>query len=268
MNTNTKVAIIAIASIIVTACNNNPKVITSTAANKDSNTSSGIFSETTSTKSDVDFNSTTNNDLHTVIVNEVLPAAKYTYLNVNEGDDVFWIATRSKAVKIGETYYYKGGLLKTNFESKEHKRVFDKIYLISNLVASNHSKNSDIVSTNGYLEKKQKNVIQDTILTQTQRIVEHEGSIKIAELVKDPKKFEGKTVQISGVCTKINAGIMDRNWLHIKDGSKDDYDLVITLDEFIPEGSSVTIKAIVVLNKDFGAGYIYDLILENGTIVR
>ena len=60
---------------------------------------------------------------------------------------------------------------------------------------------------------------------------------------------------------------MGRNWIHIKDGSKDDYDLVITSNTFVKEGSMITIKATVTLNKDFGAGYKYDLILENGIII-
>ena len=67
---------------------------------------------------------------------------------------------------------------------------------------------------------------------------------------------------------KVNPNIMNRNWIHIKDGTKDDFDLVITSDKFVPEGSVVTMKAVVTLNKDFGAGYKYDLILENGTIVK
>lgn len=61
---------------------------------------------------------------------------------------------------------------------------------------------------------------------------------------------------------------MNRNWIHLKDGSKDDYDLVVTSDVFVPEGTALTLKAMVTLNKDFGAGYKYDLILENGTIVK
>ena len=61
---------------------------------------------------------------------------------------------------------------------------------------------------------------------------------------------------------------MGRNWIHIKDGSKDDYDLVITSNTFVQEGSMITMKATVTLNKDFGAGYKYDLILENGIIVQ
>lgn len=102
----------------------------------------------------------------------------------------------------------------------------------------------------------------------TEKVIQQKGSIKIAELVENPKKYEGKTVQLDGICTKINAGIMDRNWIYIKDGSKDDFDLVITSDAYVPEGTTFTIKAIVVLNKDFGAGYIYDLILEQGVLVK
>ena len=61
---------------------------------------------------------------------------------------------------------------------------------------------------------------------------------------------------------------MERNWIHVKDGSKDDYDLVVTSNTFVPEGSKITIKATVSLNRDFGAGYTYDLILENGILVQ
>ena len=89
----------------------------------------------------------------------------------------------------------------------------------------------------------------------------------IAELVKDPGKYEGHTVQISGTCTKINPNIMERNWIHVKDGSKDDYDRWL-----LPTPCSRRFqnnnKATVSLNRDFGAGYTYDLILENGILVQ
>ena len=91
--------------------------------------------------------------------------------------------------------------------------------------------------------------------------------MKIAELVANYKEYAGKTVQISGICTKVNANIMGKNWIHIKDGSKDEYDLVITSNTFVKEGDEITMKAVVSLNKDFGAGYTYDLILEEGIII-
>ncbi len=256
------------------SCNNNPKVITETTDNNALAPSSGIFSDeqTTITESDsnIDFNTTTpfTEGLHKVVVKEVLPTSKYVYLNVNEGDKQFWIATGKMEAKVGETYFYKGGLLKTNFESKAYNRVFETVYLVTNLVAEKHGNTAAKVTIDEYSEVKQKTPTKVAIETHTDKEIQHKGSIKISELIANQKKYEGKTIQLTGVCTKINAGIMDRNWIHLKDGSKDDFDLVITSDLFVPEGSSITIKALVTLDKDFGAGYRYDLILENGVLIK
>jgi hypothetical protein len=200
--------------------------------------------------------------LHTVVVNEILPTASYTYLNVTEGEKTFWIAVSSTDAKIGETYFYVGGLLKNNFESKALNKVFDELYLIGNLVSSNHG--NEVASTSA------NNTEVNELATTSEKIniTRQKGSIKISEIVKNPKKYEGQTVQIDGECTKINLGIMGKNWIHLKDGSQDDFDLVITSDAIVDVGVVVTIKAEVVLNKDFGAGYKYDLILENGTLVK
>ncbi len=234
--------------VLVSACTNNQKT-----------KSSDYESIPNKSKEIINKQNASNTEqIHTVVVKEVLPTTKYVYLLVDEGEEPFWIATISKDVKIGNTYYYKGGLLKTNFESKEHNRMFDKIYLVSKLVELNHGNTANQQQT-GELNKKAP--------TNTVKTIEQKGSIKISEIVNNPKSYEGKTVQISGVCTKINVGIMDRNWIHIKDGSKDEYDLVVTSDAFVPEGSTISIKATVTLNKDFGAGYKYALILEDGELV-
>lgn len=240
--------------IIFSACTNNQKTKTSEYK------SIGNNSEIESKESTNRLNPANPDEIHTVIVKEVLPTVKYVYLYVTEGEEQFWIATRSKEVKVGNTYYYKGGLLKTNFQSKEHNRLFEKIYLVSNLVELNHGNTSSGAQTN--------KIEAATTQTKIKNSVSEEGSIKIAAIINNPKTYEGKTVQISGVCTKTNAGIMDRNWIHVKDGSKDEYDLVVTSDAYVPEGSTITIKATVTLNKDFGAGYKYDLLLEDGILIK
>jgi hypothetical protein len=219
---------------------------------------------------DIDFNANTalKEELHSVVVNEILTASKYLYLNVNEGNEQFWIAVRKQEIKVGGMYYYKRALLKTNFESKENNKVFEKIYLVTNLVSADHGNGQDVMN-----DKKVSQVVavakepEVKKVEQPERNIAQEGSIKIAELVANVKKYEGKTVQVSGECVKINPGIMNRNWIHIKDGSKDDYDLVITSDTYVEEGKVITMKATVSLNKDFGAGYTYDLILENGVLI-
>ncbi len=266
MQTNFKLAIISAIILCVTlSCKKGPKVISSD--NNTTEKSTGVFSDEPSTQTSPNTNQSFTDDLHKVVVNEVLPTKRYVYLNVNEGEKQFWIATRKQDVSKGKTYFYKGGLLKTNFESKEYNKVFETVYLVSNLVEENHSNNSGVLN-NSNSKPIQATSEKVVIPTHTEEIIEHKGSIKIAELVKNPKKYEGKTIQISGKCVKINPGIMNRNWIHLKDGSKDEFDLVVTSDIFIQEGSIITVKALVSLNKDFGAGYKYDLILENGIIVK
>ncbi len=252
---------------IVFSCKKGPKVISKSTDAESSEKNTGIFSDEPSIESNSNTNQSFTDDLHRVVVNEILPTSRYVYLNVKEGEKQFWIATRKQDVLKGKTYFYKGGLLKTNFESKEYNRVFETIYLVSNLVAENHSNNSGVLN-NSDSKQTQSTSEKVVIPTHTEKIIEHKGSVKIADLVKDPKKYQGKTIQISGKCVKINPGIMNRNWIHLKDGTKDDFDLVITSDTFVQEGSIITIKALVSLNKDFGAGYKYDLILENGVIVK
>ncbi|MDX5583743.1 MAG: GW dipeptide domain-containing protein [Aureibaculum sp.] len=258
--------IFIMAILLAISCKKEPEYKPLSTGHKNSGQSSGMFSNESANPSST--NESLSNELHTVIVKEVLKATRYEYLKVEEGKELFWIAVRKQDVKIGETYYYKRALLKTNFESKEHNKLFEKIYLVTNLVqADNHGNDNGVTTKIASSEKKINDSEPDQKVTKNKTKIEQKGSITIAELVENYKKYEGKTVQISGKCVKVNANIMGRNWIHLKDGSKDDYDLVITSDTFVAEGTMITVKATVSLNKDFGAGYQYNLILENGVIV-
>jgi hypothetical protein len=60
--------------------------------------------------------------------------------------------------------------------------------------------------------------------------------------------------------------IMNRNWIHIQDGTGDQLDLTVTTTENIALGSVVTLKGTIALDKDFGAGYRYDIIMEGAVV--
>jgi len=242
--------------LVITGCTKKPKVISATTDQPGKEESTGIFSEEPIKLIPDQPNAAMADDIHTVTILEVLPTVKYVYLRVKEENDDFWIATNKMPVTVGEIYFYRGGLLKTNFESKEHNRIFDRMYLVSALVKSDHS--SHVTG----------DTPQDPLHTDSPNRLDVKGSIKIADLVANPKKYEGKTIQISGKCVKINSNIMGRNWVHMQDGSKDDYDLVFTCNSEIPVGHIVTITARVTLDKDLGAGYRYAILLEDGAVVK
>jgi hypothetical protein len=97
-----------------------------------------------------------------------------------------------------------------------------------------------------------------------------EGCIKISDLFADMKSNNEKEIKVSGKVVKFNAEIMGKNWVHIQDGTEFEgkYDLTITTSEIVNVGDIVTIKGTIALDKDFGYGYKYDILLEDGVIVK
>ncbi|MCF8210120.1 MAG: hypothetical protein K9K38_12060 [Rhodoferax sp.] len=90
----------------------------------------------------------------------------------------------------------------------------------------------------------------------------------IEAVYKDKTKLDGKQITVKGKVVKVNNGIMGRNFLHIQDGTggKDNNDLSVTSTQTAKVGDSVTVVGKVTLNKDFGAGYTYPLIVEEATV--
>ena len=90
--------------------------------------------------------------------------------------------------------------------------------------------------------------------------------ITIADLYKNRNNYADKKVIVRGQVVKINNGIMDRNWVHIKDGTSEagKSDLTITTQEIASVGDIVTFEGVVALDKEYGKGYVYPLVVENG----
>jgi len=93
-----------------------------------------------------------------------------------------------------------------------------------------------------------------------------EGCITIGNLIENRKSYSGKVVKIKGVVTKYNPAIMGKNWVHIQDGTenKGGFDLTITTDEGASVGDTMTFEGRIVLDKDFGYGYKYLVLMEEG----
>jgi hypothetical protein len=86
----------------------------------------------------------------------------------------------------------------------------------------------------------------------------------VAGLYKDKAALSGKEVSLQGKIVKVNEGIMKRNFLHLQDGTGDanSNDLIVTSQQSAKVGDQVLITGKVTLDKDFGSGYNYPLLLE------
>ena len=90
----------------------------------------------------------------------------------------------------------------------------------------------------------------------------------VAVIYKDKAALAGKTVSAQGKVVKVNNGIMGRNFVHVQDGTGDasSNNLVVTSQQTAKVGDQVTISGVVVLNRDFGSGYAYPLLIEEASV--
>ncbi len=207
---------------------------------------------------------------HKVEVKEVVYANSYTYLNVTENEEDFWIAIPKMVANVGATYYYDGALEMKNFESKDLNRVFETVYFVERV--SEHpatTASAPIVSPHG--DSPHSTGSKVAANKEEIKIEGVEGSVTIEELFKNKEKYAAKEILVRGKVVKINLGIMNKNWIHIQDGTgtASDFDLTVTtIQEDLTVGDVVTCKGVITLNKDFGAGYTYNVIMEDASFEK
>jgi hypothetical protein len=92
----------------------------------------------------------------------------------------------------------------------------------------------------------------------------------VSETYEKAAKLDKKTVVVRGKVVKVTKGIMGKNWVHLRDGSGDSgkgtNNLVVTTQDVPKVGDVVTAKGTLYKDKDFGAGYLYKVIVEEATV--
>jgi hypothetical protein len=199
---------------------------------------------------------------HQVVAEEVIQTSNYTYVRVTDDDNEYWLATDNMDIKKGATYFWSAGGEMFNFTSKELKRTFPRIMFVSDFtdkpittdMASGGKK--QLQSMAGRQQAPEKEGI---------KVEKAKGGITIAELYSKRSSFAGKTVMIRGEVVKFAADIMRRNWVHLQDGTKDasGYDLAVTTKDTVKVGDVIVFEGVIAVKKDFGAGYKYEVIMED-----
>ena len=96
-----------------------------------------------------------------------------------------------------------------------------------------------------------------------------ESTLKtVAYINENMTTLVGQTVSAQGKVVKVNSGIMRRNFVHVQDGTgmTGTDNLIVTSTQNAKVGDEVTISGVVVLNRDFGGGYSYPLLIEDASI--
>jgi len=190
----------------------------------------------------------TDNGTVTVKVEAVEQVAGYTYMLVKGKGPAYWVAAAAMEIEPGASITYQTGLIMEDFYSKELDRTFDKVMFLDAVMGSSKT----------------------TISKADVELETVEGTVSIADLYEHPGSFKGKRITVKGEVTKFNPEIMERNWIHIQDGTEYEgkFDLTVTSNEPFQVGQVVTFEGVLSVDLDFGYGYTYEILLEEATAVQ
>jgi len=207
---------------------------------------------------------------------ETMNAANYTYVQVDNGQEKIWAAAPQFEVKVGEKVHVPEGMPMQNYESKSLSRKFEVIYFVGSITKGDTLPEG--VTAQGAPPTAQAPMPEgahpkmDPSQAAKESKVSFEGIKKadksIAEVFAGQSGLSGKEVTVRGKVVKFSPQIMGKNWIHVQDGTgaAGSNDLTVTTADEAKVGDTVLVTGKITLNKDFGMGYKYSLIIEDGKV--
>lgn len=192
---------------------------------------------------------------------ETFNGGGYTYLRIDTGSGEQWAAVPEAAVTKGQKVTLDVQMMMDDFESKSLNRKFEHIAFASMGGAAAPSGGN--ASPMQHMQAPDLGAIS---------IEQPAGGTSIADVYKQKNALAGKEVVVRGRVVKSLAGIMGTNWMHLQDGTGSkatgDHDLTVTTDGVANVGDVVTVKGTLAVDKDFGSGYRYAVIVEKATVSK
>lgn len=216
---------------------------------------------------------------------ETMDASDYTYMRLKTPAGETWTAVNKTKVAKGDAVTVTNAMTMDGFQSKTLNRTFDRI-LFGVLAKPGEA----AVPAAPMLSGHQPATAAAAPPSAEQMAAQHgqaAGGPEDAPDVKVPKAdgpnartvaqlwaeraaLKGKEVVVKAKVVKVTSGVMGKNWLHVRDGSGSkatkDNDLSVTTDQTAKVGDVVTVSGTVSVDKDFGAGYAYPVIIENARL--
>ncbi len=206
-------------------------------------------------------------------VQERLDASPYCYLRLKTDKGEIWAAIPETKVEKGAEVSIANPMLMANFESKTLNRTFPEVYF-GTLAPAGGAPAAPAAPGPTAATTPSAPGTPAAIPVAVGKVDKASGADArtISETWAQKSGLKEKSVSIRGKVVKYNPGVMGKNWMHLQDGSGDaskgSHDITVTTLDTVAKGDVVTIKGTVRLDKDFGAGYVYPLIVEDAKVVK
>ena len=212
------------------------------------------------------------------VVAETMNSGGYTYARLTADGTDTWIAGSEFPVKPGDQLTAAVDMPMENFHSRTLNRDFPLVYFVREVAVNGKTLAATapseampaLAGSHGSAAAAEAEAPEAPPLIAAVPPVP--GSVKIADVWAKRAALSGKPLVLRGRIVKVNMAIMGTNWYHLQDGSgvvKDGtHDLVVTSAAELKAGDVVTVNGTLTTDKDFGAGYSYEAIVERADIRR
>jgi hypothetical protein len=210
---------------------------------------------------------------------ERLDAEPYSYLKLQTDSGEAWAAVPKTDKGPGVEVTVSGAMPMSQFESKTLKRKFDLVYFgtlggeggAAPMAAAAPGAPGEGGAPPANMAAQHAAAAAGPADVGNVKVPKASGADArtVSEVYAQRSALKEKGVTIRGKVVKYNEGIMGRNWLHIRDGSGTagkDNDLTVTTSDKAAVGDVVVVKGKVQVDKDFGAGYSYPVIVEDAKL--
>jgi len=195
-------------------------------------------------------------------ISNIINVPGYTYVEVETANDKVWAAVPNTSVNIGDEVSFSNGTQMQNFYSKSLQRDFPIIYFVARFNTDNGATTMSAAASAVHGQLSQKPAAEPV-----KEFNKVEGGNTIAEIRARKDELNGATIRVRGQVTKFTTDVLDKNWIHIRDSSAAD-DLTVTTDATVAINDVVVIEGKLELDKDYGYGYVYPVILEDAKITK
>jgi len=197
---------------------------------------------------------------------ETMGSGGYTYVKVDCGGHELWAAGPQTQVAVGDRVSLPPGQEMQNFHSPMLDRTFESILFVPSIESAGGADASGAMSLAEVHQGGSGGV--ESAGVDLSGIEKPVGAMSVAEIFASRTELMGKEVLVLGKVVKYSAMIMGKNWIHLQDGTGEpgSNDLTIATQGTASVGDIALVRGTVVLNRDIGAGYRYDVLIEDATV--
>lgn len=213
-------------------------------------------------------------ETHSGTVLTTMDGGIYTYVEIDEGGKKIWAVGPRMKVVVGDKVEFRGGMPMPNYHSRTLNRTFESILFVSELhLAGSPDMPHGLTMDSSAMPPGHPGAGAPTgkaagEAPKAGSISKAKDGYTVEELFSNKDQLNGKTIAVRGKVVKFSSEIMGKNWVHLQDGTGTSgaNDLTVTTDQAATAGDTILVQGTLRKDKDFGAGYLYNVIIEDAKI--